>query len=176
MSTRSASAAERGAQLVIVAGAVALLATWWSATSRLSGAGTADAVTAFGRVTGLLGAYACLVVLLLMARVPWFERAVGLVRLARWHRYAGSSAVMLVLVHVVATAWGYALSEDRRVLDELGSMIAGLPGMITATVATGLLVAVGISCVHAVRRRLPYGLWWLVHLTAYAAGAQRARS
>jgi predicted ferric reductase len=169
MSTRRASAAERSVQLVMAGGAVALLATWWAATSRLGGAGMADAITAFGRVTGLLGAYACLVVLLLMARVPWFERAVGLVRLAGWHRYAGTSAVVLVLVHVGATAWGYALSEDRGVLGELGSMIGGLPGMAAATVGTGLLVVVGLSCIRAVRRRLPYGLWWLVHVTAYVA-------
>src|SRR4051812_50025678 len=123
MGVRRASPGERSVQLLLAAGAVALLAIWWSAAGRLSGAGTADAITAFGRVTGLLGAYSCLVVLLLMARVPWFERAVGLVRLAGWHRYAGTSAVVLVLGHVGATAWGYALSEGRGVLGGRGSMI-----------------------------------------------------
>src|SRR3954468_5592678 len=116
MGVRRASPGERAVQLLVAAGAAALLAIWWAAAGRLSGAGTADTVTAFGRVTGLLGAYACLVVLLLMARVPWLERAIGLVRLATWHRYVGTSAVVLVLVHVVATAWGYALSEDGTIL------------------------------------------------------------
>jgi predicted ferric reductase len=156
-------------QLLLAAGAVALLAIWWSAAGRLAGAGTADALTAFGRVTGLLGAYACLVVLLLMARVPWLERAIGLVRLATWHRYAGSSAVLLVVVHVVATAWGYALSQDDALLHQLGTMITGLPGMVTATIGTVLLVLVGVTCARVARRRLPYAAWWLIHLTAYAA-------
>lgn len=156
-------------QLLVAAGAVALLATWWSAAGRVSGANAADTITAFGRVTGLLGAYACLIVLVLMARVPVLERAIGLVSLATWHRYAGSSAIVLVLVHVGATAWGYALSGDGTVLRELGSMIADLPGMVAATIGTALLVLVGLTCARAARRRLPYAAWWLIHLTAYAA-------
>src|SRR4051794_26262729 len=170
MGVRRASPGERGVQLLLAAGAVALLAIWWSAAGRLSGAGSADAVTGFGRVTGLLGAYSCLVVLLLMARVPWLERAIGLVRLATWHRYAGTSAVVLILVHVVATAWGYALSGDGSVLGELGTMIADLPGMVAATVGTALLVLVAVTCAGAARRRLPYPGWWAVHPTAYVAG------
>jgi predicted ferric reductase len=169
MGVRRTSRGEWSVQLVLAAGALALLATWWAAAGRLSGAETADAVTAFGRVTGLLGAYACLVVLLLMARLPWLERTIGLVRLATWHRYIGSSAVVLIVVHVGATAWGYALGQDGTVLGELGSMITDLPGMVTATIATALLVLVGVTCARAVRRRLPYGGWWLIHLTAYAA-------
>src|SRR3954451_9719774 len=146
MGMRSASPGERSVQLLVAAGAVALLATWWAATGRLGGADAGEAVTAFGRVTGLLGAYAGLGVLLLMARVPWLERAIGLVRLATWHRYVGTSAVVLIVVHVAATAWGYALSEDASVLGELGSMIADLPGMVAATVGTVLLVLVGLTC------------------------------
>jgi predicted ferric reductase len=169
MGVQGAGTGERAVQLLVAAGAAALLAIWWAAAGRLSGAGTADAITAFGRVTGLLGAYACLVVLLLMARVPWLERAIGLVRLAAWHRYVGTSAIVLVVVHVGATAWGYALGEGKGVLRELGTMITGLPGMVTATVGTVLLVLVGLTCARAARSRLPYGAWWLVHLTAYVA-------
>ena len=150
-------------------GGVALLAIWWAATSRVSGASTGEAITAVGRVTGLLGAYLCLVSLLLMARVPWIERSAGLVRLSVWHRYAGSTALMLILVHVAATAVGYGMFEDRSPLHELGSMIGEMAGMVTATVATGLLVLVGLSCVRAVRARIPYAPWWIVHLTVYAA-------
>ena len=156
-------------QLLLAAGAVALLAIWWSAAGRLAGAGTADAMTAFGRVTGLLGAYGCLVVLLLMARMPWLERAIGLVRLATWHRYAGTSAVVLVVVHVAATAWGYALSQDDGFVHQLGTMITDLPGMVTATVGTVLLVLVALTCARAARRHLPYAAWWVIHLTAYVA-------
>ncbi len=43
------------------------------------------------------------------------------------------------------------------------------PGMITATVGTFLFVAVVVSSIVVVRRRLRYEWWYAVHLTAYAA-------
>ena len=76
---------------------------------------------------------------------------------------------MLILVHVAATAIGYGLVEEQGALDELWMMITEMPGMVTATIATVLLVLVGVSCVRAVRRRLPYGPWWVLHLTVYVA-------
>src|SRR4051812_36179407 len=41
---------------------------------------------ALGRLTGLLAAYAMVVVVLLVARVPPLERAIGQDRLVAWHR------------------------------------------------------------------------------------------
>src|SRR3954447_4707616 len=42
------------------------------------------------------------------------------------------------------------------------------PGMITATVGTFLLIAVVVSSVVIVRRRLRYETWYAVHFAAYA--------
>jgi hypothetical protein len=38
--------------------------------------------------------------------------------------------------------------------------------MVSATVGTGLLVAIVLTSLVLVRRRLPYEAWYLVHLTA----------
>src|SRR3954451_4114934 len=45
--------------------------------------------TALGRLSGLLAAYAMVIVVLLVARVPALERAIGQDRLVRWHRKLG---------------------------------------------------------------------------------------
>jgi predicted ferric reductase len=42
------------------------------------------------------------------------------------------------------------------------------PGMITATIGTALLMAVVLSSVVIVKRRLRYEWWYAVHITAYA--------
>jgi predicted ferric reductase len=42
------------------------------------------------------------------------------------------------------------------------------PGIITATVGTALLVAVVVSSLVVVRRKLPYEWWYAIHFTAYA--------
>src|SRR5256884_4688408 len=53
---------------------------------------------------------------------------------------------------------------------EISTMLGGGidPGMITATVGTGLLIAVVVTSVVIVKRRLRYETWYLVHLSAYA--------
>src|SRR2546429_9813165 len=49
--------------------------------------GGPDAVSAVGRLTGLLASDLLLLQVFLMARVPVVERAFGQDRLARWHRW-----------------------------------------------------------------------------------------
>src|SRR3954468_467057 len=45
--------------------------------------------TAAGRLAGLVAAYAMVIVVLLVARVPPLERAIGQDRLVAWHRRLG---------------------------------------------------------------------------------------
>ena len=127
-------------------------------------------VTGLGRLTGLLGAYSALVQVVLLARLPWLERLVGFDRLTVWHRWNGHACLDLVLAHVVLSVWGYALFDRISLPKEISTMLGGglYPGMITATVGTALLVAVVVSSVMIVRRRLRYEWWYGVHLAVYA--------
>jgi predicted ferric reductase len=54
---------------------------------------------------------------------------------------------------------------------EISTMLGGgiYPGMITATVGTVLLMAVVVTSIVIVRRKLRYEWWYSVHLLAYAA-------
>jgi hypothetical protein len=72
-------------RIALVAGGLGILALWWFDTSAGSVHGSGAAVTAAGRVSGLLAAYLVLVELLLMARLP----GVGT---ARWTRRVWSRA------------------------------------------------------------------------------------
>jgi len=69
---------------------------------------TGGIVTALGRLAGLLAAYAMIVVVLLVARVPPLERAIGQDRLVGWHRKLGPWPLYLLLAHVVLITVGYA--------------------------------------------------------------------
>src|SRR5947208_17061579 len=53
--------------------------------------------TAIGRVTGLVAAYAMVVVVLLIARIPPLERAIGQDRLVAWHRRLGPWPLYLLV-------------------------------------------------------------------------------
>ncbi len=161
---RSASAAVLA---VIAVGALAVLGLWWRDTVFISGWG--DWLTNAGRITGLLAGYTVVVLLALMARVPWLESRVGTDRLARWHGIGGRYTVSLAVAHTVLITWGYAVSAHAGVVPETGTLLTTYPDVLMATVALGLLVVVGVVSARAARRRLSYETWHFIHLYTYLA-------
>ena len=156
----------------LVLGNAAVIVWLWYHGGNVTGLhGSGDVLTSIARITGLLSAYLALLQVLLLARLPWLEPLVGFDRLTVWHRWNGHACLYLVLAHVVFSVWGYALLDRISVPNEISTMLGGgvYPGMITATVGTALLIAVVVSSVVIVRRRLRYEAWYAVHLTAYAA-------
>src|SRR4051812_20617207 len=74
----------RGVLVAVAALTVANLGllTWlWVDGGNLDHGDAGDVLTAIGRLTGLWSAYLALVQVLLLARLPWLERAVGFDRL-----------------------------------------------------------------------------------------------
>ena len=64
----------------------AVLAAVVSGESVRSLAAPGGLLTAAGRLAGFAGAYLMLLMVLLVARLPWLERAAGQDQLVRWHR------------------------------------------------------------------------------------------
>jgi predicted ferric reductase len=125
--------------------------------------------TALGRLTGLLAAYAMIVVVLLVARVPPLERAIGQDRLVGWHRKLGPWPLYLLLAHGVLITIGYARQAHDGVLHQLGQLLWTYPGILAATAGAVLLFAAGITSYRLARRRMAYETWWSVHLYTYLA-------
>jgi predicted ferric reductase len=153
---------------VLVGNTVAIV--WlWVHGGNLHPRTTGDLLTSIGRLTGLLGAYLALIQVVLLARLPVLERLVGFDRLTVWHRWNGHACIDLIVAHVIFTVWGYSLLDRIPLTKEISTMLGGgiYPGMITATVGTGMLLAVVATSVVIVRRRLRYEWWYTVHLLAY---------
>lgn len=148
-------------------GALAVIGLWWQDTQFIYGFG--DWLTNAGRLTGLLAGYAVLVLLGLMARVPLLEHRVGTDRLARWHAMGGRYTVCLAVAHTLLIIWGYAVTAHTDVVSETGTLVTTYPDVLMATVAVGLLIAVGITSARAARRRLSYETWHFIHLYTYLA-------
>ena len=152
---------------LLVLGAVAVLAWWWAGTSASVGTTPGGAVMSLGELAGLLGSYLVCAQLLLVGRVPWFERGIGLDRLVAWHRSLGTSVVLLVLSHVVLMIVGGSLLDGVSVWAEVPSVLATQPYLWPAVLGTALFLAVGVSSARLARRRLSYEAWFAVHLTIY---------
>ncbi|HEX6509095.1 MAG TPA: ferredoxin reductase family protein [Chloroflexota bacterium] len=124
-----------------------------------------------GHITGLLGAYALLIQLLLLARLPFLGWIASFDRLTAWHKVNGKITLYLILGHVGFITMGYALVAHISIPAEVMGMLRMYPGMIAAVIGTIVLILVVITSIVAVRRRLPYHTWFLIHLMAYSAVA-----
>ncbi|MCW3067303.1 MAG: oxidoreductase FAD/NAD(P)-binding domain protein [Solirubrobacterales bacterium] len=153
--------------VVLVNGGVAVW-LWLRGGGLTAAHNGADRLTSAGRITGMLGGYLALVQVLLLARLPALERLVGFDRLTVWHRRNGKVCLYLVLAHVVLITIGYQQADKIRLGAEISSLWHDYPGMITATVGTGLMIFVVVTSLVIVRRAMPYEAWHAVHLLAYA--------
>ena len=155
--------------VVVAANAVVTIGLWFRHGGLSAASGPGGPATAVGELTALAGTYAVLLQLLLMARVPWLERAIGFDRLAGWHRWNGFAAVWLLVAHTVSTTLGYAQGTRQSIAGQTGDFLRHYADVPIAYVGLLLLVAVGVTSARAVRRRWSRERWYVLHLTAYAA-------
>jgi predicted ferric reductase len=154
---------------LVALGAAGVIYMWWHDSSPASVTGAGPFLTSAGRVTGLVGTYLVVVEVLLMGRVPWLDRLIGMDRLAVWHRRNGEYAISLLVAHAALVIWGYALTAHEGLLAETKTVVLDYPDMLAATVGLGLLVVIGVLSARAVRRRVSYHAWYFIHLYAYIA-------
>ncbi|HEY0697898.1 MAG TPA: ferric reductase-like transmembrane domain-containing protein, partial [Micromonospora sp.] len=140
---------------------------WWFATPSRPTSSVGELLLAGGRITGLVGGFLLLAQVLMMSRVPWLERWIGAQSLLLWHRELGGALLVVILAHVSLTIVGYARLDQKSVLGETWTVVTTYEDMISAALATGILVTVGVLAVRTVRRRMPYELWYLLHLSSY---------
>lgn len=148
-------------------GAVIAVGVADESASALSAPG--GVATAAGRLTGLVAAYAMVVTVILIARLPPLERAIGQDRLVRWHRKLGPWPLWLLGAHGILITVGYARASGDGVLHQFGQLLWTYPGVLAATVGGGLLIAAGVTSYRKAKARMAYETWWTVHLYTYLA-------
>ena len=120
------------------------------------------------QVSGMAAGYGAAVMLILMSRAPWLEHSVGAHRLVRWHAWAAPLVIILTVVHAVAAVVAWALAKSIDLVAAIKGVL-DLPGLITALIGTVILVLIGVASLRAVRRRISYERWHLLHLLTYLA-------
>jgi ferredoxin-NADP reductase/DMSO/TMAO reductase YedYZ heme-binding membrane subunit len=124
---------------------------------------------AIGRITGLVGAYLLLLMVLLVGRLPALERLIGHPRLTKWHRRLSPWPLLLLTVHAAASMIGYAKLQRTGLWHEFGVALSRYEGMLGAILGLVLLIAVAALSIRAARRRMSHETWWQVHLLTYLA-------
>jgi predicted ferric reductase len=127
-----------------------------------------NAVLGFGKWLGLHLALVMILQLVLVARLPWLDRRIGMDRLTSWHRWTGFTLFWLVLLHPSFILLGYASQYRSSPLTQFNNLRTQLPVLLGMLAAGVVLIAAGLS-VRAARRRLSYEAWHAVHLLLYVA-------
>ena len=128
-----------------------------------------NALIVMGRLFGLYGALVMAFQLVLVARLPWLDRRIGMDRLTSWHRWTGFALLWTLLAHAVFITFGYADGAGVGPVGELVDLAETTEGVLRAIVALGLILAVGAVSARYARRRLAYETWHFIHLYTYVA-------
>ncbi|MDX8030154.1 ferredoxin reductase family protein [Lentzea sp. BCCO 10_0856] len=122
-------------------------------------------------VAKFFGLHAALIMmcqLLLVARLPWLDRRIGMDRLTVWHRWVGFTLLWTVLTHATIVVLGYA-TLDNASMGKTFLALAGVPASLLGMLAATTIVVIGVVSTRAVRRRLQYETWHGLHLLLYVA-------
>ncbi|MFJ9726552.1 ferric reductase-like transmembrane domain-containing protein [Streptomyces sp. NPDC101209] len=160
---RPRAVARTGLYAVLAANAAAV--AWFFAQAGFA----SNALIVIGRLTGLYGALIMAFQLVLVARLPWLDRRIGMDRLTSWHRWTGFALLGTLLAHAVFISFGYADGAGVGPVTELVDLAETTEGVLRAVVALGILLAVGAVSARYARRRLAYETWHFIHLYTYVA-------
>jgi len=148
-------------------GAVTALAITDETAAEFRAAG--GAATFIGSLTGLVGTYLALLMVLLVSRIPAIERVLGQDGLLRWHRRLAPWPISLLAAHALFITVGYAQAARAGLGHQVAVLLTRYPDVLTATVGLGIMCVIGVVSIAAVRRRLRRETWWLIHLYMYLA-------
>jgi predicted ferric reductase len=119
-----------------------------------------------GRFFGLHVALIMIVQLILIARLPFLDRRIGMDTLTSWHRWTGFTLFWTLLLHVSFIVTGFARLDGNSIPVQIVSL-AGSLEVLLGMAAFVLIATVAVVSARAARRRLSYEAWHAVHFVLY---------
>lgn len=120
-----------------------------------------------GRFFGLHVALIVVFQLILIARLPFLDRRIGMDTLTSWHRWVGFTLAGTLLLHVTFIVLGFAQLDGNSVPVQIVSL-AGSGPVLLGMCAFVIIIGVAISSVRYARRKLSYEAWHAIHFLLYA--------
>ncbi len=141
---------------------------WWRG-SAFDFATTSGLLIGIARLTGLVATLSVLLELVLIARIPYMEASFDLEESLELHKLNGYFMLASLSAHVIFSVYGYAYGGHLSLIGQFVNMNQKIDDVFIATLGTIIFfLAVGVS-VRVVRKKLPYQIWFLSHLTLYGA-------
>jgi predicted ferric reductase len=119
------------------------------------------------RVTALVGTAIALTSIALASRAPWVERAMGQDRMIFWHRKIGPYSLFLIAAHVVLLSFARTENTSFNTWESFWDITVTTRWMVPAALGFVLMVGIGITSYHRIRKLFKYETWWVIHLYSY---------
>jgi predicted ferric reductase len=136
--------------------------------------GITDVPTALGaisRLTALLGTALLLILMLLIARVPWIDKFYGHDGATVVHKRLGKPVLYLIVAHFLASLIQYSITNGKDLLATFWWFVFDVQDMLLATIGLFLMIVVVVSSINFARRKMSYEAWYFVHLVSYLSVA-----
>jgi len=127
-----------------------------------------NSLLSIAKFFGLHAALIMMLQLILVARLPWLDRRIGMDRLTVWHRWIGFTLLWTVVTHVTFILLGYASLGHTSVISTFLSL-AGVPASLLGMCAAAIIITIATISMRYARRRLQYETWHALHVCLYAA-------
>ena len=163
--TRSAVHPATAARLVLfgVLGAN-LLFVWYMFVT--SDAPEKNTLITVGKFFGLHVALVMIFQLVLISRLPFLDRRLGMDQLTTLHRWVGFTLFWTLLAHVTFIVLGFAQLDGNSPPVQLISLAGSFP-VLLGMVAFLIIGLVAIVSARYARRRLSYEAWHAIHFLLY---------
>lgn len=141
---------------------------WWQGSGQQLTT-SSDQLIAVARLFGLLASFSILLEVLLMSRIPLFERNFSLEETVELHRLNGYFLLSLIIGHIVFVVIGYNAGMDGSFWQQFLNLNNNFEDVFKATVGTVIFFCVTFLTFGVVRKHLRYELWYITHLLVYVA-------
>ncbi len=157
-----------GVQLLVIVGVWLAYHVNHPLGNRLTGE-AAGQMLAWGRLAGLLAAFAILLQVLLIGRVCWVERLFGFDRLTHLHHRVGFALLALLVAHPILLTLGHAAQAGTGAAAQWLDFVRQWEDLPAAIIGLGIVAAASAVSVAVLVRRLRYEIWYATHLSLYLA-------
>lgn len=145
---------------------VLMLYGWWlGSVSELTG--QASKLIAIGRFAGIIATICVLLELLVMSRAPFIENNFDLEELNDFHRYNGYAMVFTLIAHIIFLVMGYGAINHLSLWPQFMQLNNTFEDVLKASIGSIVFFVAAISSVKIARRRIPYEIWYFVHIVVY---------
>lgn len=129
---------------------------------------TINIINDIGRLSGLLAVNLMIIQLIAISRMELLDSLYGLDKLTYFHKRLGKPVYYLLIVHFAASLYSWAANEQLDLLSELTKMFT-ISDLLLAIISFAIFTLIIITSLNSVRKKLPYEVWYFVHISAYAA-------